>query len=91
VITVQRERTTGRARETWTVAAADGVRCARLRREINFLLTFETAPFFSVCPVHIYKYAFTVYVYHTSATCQMNLLYSTLLTQFFSIAFNMYI
>ena len=28
-----------------TVAAADGVRFARVRREINFLLTFETAPF----------------------------------------------
>ena len=37
--------------ETWTVAAADGVRCARLRWEINFLLTFETAPFFCVYPV----------------------------------------
>ena len=29
--------------------------CARVRREINFLLTFETAPFFCVYPVyHIY-------------------------------------
>ena len=35
-----------------TVAAADGVRCARVRREINFLLTFETAPFFCVYPVY---------------------------------------
>jgi hypothetical protein len=37
--------------ETWTVAAADGVRCASVRWEINFLLTFETAPFFCVYPV----------------------------------------
>jgi hypothetical protein len=37
--------------ETLTVAAADGVRCARVRWEINFLLTFETAPFFCVHPV----------------------------------------
>ena len=35
-----------------TVAAADGVRCARVRWEINFLLTFETAPFFCVYPVY---------------------------------------
>ena len=39
------ERTVGSAWETWTVAAADGVRFARVRWEINFLLTFETAPF----------------------------------------------
>jgi len=39
--------------ETWTVAAADGVGCARVRWEINFLLTFETAPFFCVYPAHI--------------------------------------
>ena len=39
------------ARETWTVAAADGVRCAHVRWGINFLLTFETAPFFCVHPV----------------------------------------
>jgi len=38
--------------ETWTVAAADGVRCACVRWEINFLLTFETAPFFYVYPVY---------------------------------------
>jgi hypothetical protein len=37
--------------ETWTVAAADGVGCACVRWEINFLLTFETAPFFCVYPV----------------------------------------
>jgi len=42
------KRTAGSAWETWTVAAADGVRCARVRWEINFLLTFETAPFFYV-------------------------------------------
>ena len=45
------KRTAGSAREIWTVAAADGVRCARVRWEINFLLTFETAPFFCVYPV----------------------------------------
>ena len=45
------KRTAGSAWETWTVAAADGVRCARVRWEINFLLTFETAPFFCVYPV----------------------------------------
>ena len=39
--------------ETWTVAAADGVRCARVRWEINFLLTIETAPFFWVYPVYL--------------------------------------
>ena len=33
------------AGETWRVAAADGVRCARVRSEINFLLTSETALF----------------------------------------------
>jgi hypothetical protein len=38
--------------ETWTVAAADGVCCARVRWEIIFLLTFETAPFFCVYPVY---------------------------------------
>jgi hypothetical protein len=37
--------------ETWTVAAADGVCCARVRWEINYLFTIETAPFFCVCPV----------------------------------------
>jgi hypothetical protein len=30
-----------------------GVRCACIRREINFLLTFETAPFFCEYPVYI--------------------------------------
>ena len=35
------KRTAGSAWETWTVAATDGVRCARVRWEINFLLTFE--------------------------------------------------
>ena len=45
------KRTAGSAWETWTVAVADGVRCARVRWEINFLLTFETAPFFCEYPV----------------------------------------
>ena len=39
------ERTAGSAWETWTVAAANGVRFAREKWETNFLLTFETAPF----------------------------------------------
>ena len=47
------KRTAGSAWETWTVAAADAVRCARVRWEINFLLTFETAPFFCVYPVYM--------------------------------------
>ena len=46
------KRTAGSAWETWTVTAADGVRCARVRWEINFLLTFEAAPFFYVYPVY---------------------------------------
>jgi hypothetical protein len=37
--------------KTWTVAAADGVRFARVRWEINFLLIFETAPSFFKHPV----------------------------------------
>ena len=45
------KRTAGSAWETWTVAAADGVRCARVRWEIDFLLTFETTSFFCVYPV----------------------------------------
>ena len=47
----QEKRTAGSVWETWTVAAADGVSCARVRSEINFLLTFETAPFFCAYPV----------------------------------------
>ena len=39
-------------KRTWTVAAADGLRCTRVRWEINFLLTFETAPFFFVYPTY---------------------------------------
>jgi len=46
------KRTAGSAWETWTVAAADGVRCACVRWEINLLLTFKTAPFFCVNPVY---------------------------------------
>ena len=52
------KRTAGSAWETWTVAAADGVRCARVRWEINFLLTFETAPFFCVYPVYIHTHTY---------------------------------
>ena len=39
-------RTLINAWETWPDAAADGVRCASLRWEIRFLLTFETAQCF---------------------------------------------
>ena len=46
------KRTASSAWETWTVAAADGVRFARVKWEINFLLTFETAHFFCVYPVY---------------------------------------
>ena len=55
------ERTVGSAWETWTVAAADGVRFARVRWEINFLLTFETAPFIckhTVFPLWVQYWAF---------------------------------
>ena len=45
------KRTAGSAWETSTVAAADGVRFARVRWEINFLLTFETALFICKHPV----------------------------------------
>jgi len=45
------KRTAGSAWETWTVTAADGVHCARVRWEINFLLSFQTAPFVCVYPV----------------------------------------
>jgi hypothetical protein len=37
--------------ETWTVPTADRVCCAHVEWEIHFLSTFETAPFFCVCPV----------------------------------------
>ena len=46
------KRTAGSAWKTWAVAAADGVRCARVRWEINFLLTSETTPIFCVYPVY---------------------------------------
>ena len=51
------ERTAGSAWETWTVAAANGVRFASVMWEINFLLTFETAPFICKHPVetHVFK------------------------------------
>ena len=61
------KRTAGSAWETWTVAAADGVRCARVRWEINFLLTFETAPFFCVYPVFTLKIRSLFTFYHRHA------------------------
>jgi len=53
------KQTAGSAWETWTVTAADGVHCDRVRWEINFLLTFETTPFFCVYPVYIYMISFS--------------------------------
>ena len=47
-----RAQRTPSAAETWTFSAADSVRCAREKWEINSLLTFETAPFFYVYPVY---------------------------------------
>ena len=49
------ERTAGSAWETWTVAAADGDGFARVRWEINFLLTFETVPFICKHPVQEHR------------------------------------
>ena len=46
------KRTAGSVWKSWTAAAADGVRCARVRREINFLLTSETAP--CICKHTVY-------------------------------------
>jgi hypothetical protein len=40
------KRTAGRAWETCTSVAADSVRFTHVRWEIDFLLTFETAPFY---------------------------------------------
>jgi hypothetical protein len=37
--------------ESWMVAAADSVCHACVRWEIHFLLTFETASVFCICPV----------------------------------------
>ena len=61
------ERTASSAWETWTVAAADGVRCARVKWEINFLLTFETVPFFCVQPVH--QSSFYCFLRHFNLKC----------------------
>ena len=49
------KRTAGSAWEIWTVAAANGVRCARVRWEINFSLTFETASF--ICKHTVYPHS----------------------------------
>jgi hypothetical protein len=40
-------------KQTLTVAAADGVRFTCVRQEINFLLTFETAPLFCERTVYV--------------------------------------
>jgi hypothetical protein len=52
--------------ETWRVAATDGVGCARVRWEINFLLTFETAPFFCVYPVQQNSFSSSIIRYNTN-------------------------
>jgi hypothetical protein len=52
--------------DTWTVVAADGVCCARVRWEIHYLFTFDTAPFFCVCPVYKHTHTHThtyIYIY----------------------------
>ena len=58
------KRTAGNARETWTLAAADGVRCARVRWEMNFLLTSETATFFCVYPVYATRCNVTQFIFY---------------------------
>jgi len=60
------KRTAGRAWETWTVAADDRVGYARVRWEINFLLTFETATFFCVYPVHTLFYNIYIAIFECS-------------------------
>ena len=69
------KRTAGSAWETWTVAAADGVRCAGVSWEINFLLIFETAPFicertvYDTLCVHVFKIkCMTVRIVHKNNT-----------------------
>jgi len=66
------KRTAGSAWETWTVAFADGVHCARIGWEINFLLTFETAPFFCVYTLNIYIYIY-IYISHYYKPCSRNI------------------
>ena len=61
------KRTAGSAWETWTVSAADGVRCARVRWEINTLLPFETAPFFCKHPV----FGVVITFYHNGDTTSL--------------------
>ena len=56
------KQTAGSAWETWTVSAADGVRCACVRWEVSFLLTFETAPFFCKHPVFFMARRFFFFV-----------------------------
>jgi len=52
--------------ETWKVAAADDVRCARVRWEINLFLTFETAPFFCLYPVQNQQVNVFPYFYYST-------------------------
>ena len=63
------KRTAVSAWETWTVSAADGVRCAREKWEINSLLPFETAPFFCVYPVLQHQSYVTLYTVLTIVLC----------------------
>ena len=55
------ERTACSAWETWTVVAADGVGFARVRWEIDFLLTFEIAPFIFKHPVYLFAQNFPLF------------------------------
>jgi hypothetical protein len=68
------KRAIGSAWETKTVPAADSLCCVRESWKINSLTTFETAPFFYVCPVCI-----CVCVSQQYLSCRGILLYSTAL------------
>jgi hypothetical protein len=63
------KQTANSAWETWTVASADGVRCARVRWEINFLSTFKTAPFFCVFPIYTSNFNIEYISWYYSVTC----------------------
>ena len=60
--------------ETRTVAAADGVGCARVRWEMNFLLTFETHNYFVYTLYYVFRY---------SAILSLFCILSQFLTSFF--------
>ena len=51
-------------------AAADDVSCARVRGEINFLLSLETAPF--ICKHTVYIHV-CYYVLHSFSHCKQKM------------------